>query len=82
MTGSVLVACDGGSSRVRRALFPGEYRGYEIPVRLMGAKMVYTTPQIERIRKLDPFFLQGTASKNNSFMYISSKPHVYNVNLY
>jgi len=39
----------------------------------MGAKVQYSSKEMEQIRKLDPFFLQGTASANDSYMYFSGK---------
>ncbi|KAG7290104.1 hypothetical protein NEMBOFW57_000099 [Staphylotrichum longicolle] len=44
---------------------------YHIPVRLMGVKLDCTPEEIEPLRKLDPFFLQGAASQNDSFVYFS-----------
>lgn len=71
-TGTLLVACDGGQSRVRRVLFPDESKlTMQLPVRTMGVKISLTAEQIEPIRKLDLFFLQGGSPQNNSFMYIS-----------
>ncbi|KAH8129020.1 FAD/NAD(P)-binding domain-containing protein [Trichoderma asperelloides] len=71
-TGTLLVACDGGQSRVRRVLFPDETKlMMQLPVRTMGVKISLTAEQIEPIRKLDLFFLQGGSPLNNSFMYIS-----------
>ncbi|KAL7924888.1 hypothetical protein ACQKWADRAFT_286263 [Trichoderma austrokoningii] len=71
-TGALLVACDGGQSRVRRTLFPDESKlAMQLPVRTMGVKISLTAAQIEPVRKLDLFFLQGTSPLNNSFMYIS-----------
>jgi 2-polyprenyl-6-methoxyphenol hydroxylase-like FAD-dependent oxidoreductase len=70
--GKMLVACDGGSSRARRTLFP-RHNSYTIPIRVMGLKVDYTVDQIKPLRKLDPFFLQGTASENNSYAYFSSE---------
>jgi 2-polyprenyl-6-methoxyphenol hydroxylase-like FAD-dependent oxidoreductase len=68
--GRLLVACDGGGSRVRRALFP-QYQGNTVPVKLLGLKVSYSPEEVEAIRQMDPFFLQGTSSKNNTFIYIS-----------
>ncbi|KAK4234369.1 hypothetical protein C8A03DRAFT_18711 [Achaetomium macrosporum] len=68
--GSLVVACDGGSSRIRGALFP-EHQKHRIPVRLMGVKMDCSPEQIEPLRALDPYFLQGAASENDTFAYFS-----------
>ncbi|KAK3296457.1 uncharacterized protein B0H64DRAFT_461636 [Chaetomium fimeti] len=68
--GSLVVACDGGSSRIRALLFP-EHQKFQIPVRLMGVKINCTPEEIEPLRQLDPFFLQGAASENDSFVYFS-----------
>ncbi|KAK4154914.1 hypothetical protein C8A00DRAFT_42383 [Chaetomidium leptoderma] len=68
--GSFVAACDGGSSRLRGLLFPGHQK-HHIPVRLMGVKVDCTPEEIEPLRKLDPFFLQGAASQNDSFVYFS-----------
>lgn len=69
--GSLLIACDGGQSRVRRALFPDQNETFKIPVRMLGVKLTLTPEKFEPIRQLDPFFLQGTSSQDNSFVYIS-----------
>ncbi|KJZ73186.1 hypothetical protein HIM_07383 [Hirsutella minnesotensis 3608] len=71
--GRLLVACDGGHSRVRRCLFPkpaAQHR-YRFPVCLMGVKAQLSTEQVAPLRALDPFFAQGCASKNDSFVYFS-----------
>jgi len=72
--GRLLIACDGGNSRIRRALFP-ERQGYKIPIRVMGVKIEYTAEEIEPMRRLDPFFLQGTSSANDTFIYLSGESH-------
>jgi 2-polyprenyl-6-methoxyphenol hydroxylase-like FAD-dependent oxidoreductase len=73
--GSLVVACDGGSSRIRGMLFP-DHQKYHIPVRLMGVKINCTPEEMEPLRNLDPFFLQGAASQNDSFVYFSGKLHL------
>ncbi|KAK4039470.1 hypothetical protein C8A01DRAFT_16553 [Parachaetomium inaequale] len=74
--GSLVVACDGGSSRIRGMLFP-DHQKYHIPVRLLGVKIDCTPDEIEPLRNLDPYFLQGAASQNDSFVYFSvlDAPH-------
>ncbi|KAJ4287339.1 hypothetical protein N0V90_012737 [Kalmusia sp. IMI 367209] len=76
--GSLLVACDGSHSLIRRVLFP-EKHSNPIPIRVMGTKVQLTPGQIEPLRKLDPFFLQATSSKNNTFMFFSVIDAVLNV---
>jgi 2-polyprenyl-6-methoxyphenol hydroxylase-like FAD-dependent oxidoreductase len=70
--GSLVVACDGGSSRIRGMLLP-DHQKYHIPVRLLGVKIDCTPDEIEPLRDLDPYFLQGAASQNDSFVYFSGE---------
>ena len=72
--GRLLVACDGGNSRIRRVLFPDQ-PSYKIPIRVIGVKTKYTPEQMEPLRKLDPIFLQGTSSANDTYSFVSSKYH-------
>ncbi|KAF2624362.1 FAD binding domain-containing protein [Macroventuria anomochaeta] len=70
--GRILFGCDGSHSQVRRGLFSsGKYDNHRIPVSMFGFAMQMTAAQAKPIRELDPFFLQGTASASNVFMYIS-----------
>jgi hypothetical protein len=68
--GSLLVACEGRNSRIRQQLFPNQ-SNYQIPVGCVGATMYATADEVEPLRQLDPFFLQGTASHNDTFAYFS-----------
>ena len=68
------MACDGGQSRVRRVLFPDESKlMVQLPVRTMGVKILLTADQIEPMRKLDLYFLQGASPSNSSFTYFSGE---------
>ncbi|KAH0601498.1 hypothetical protein MHUMG1_00374 [Metarhizium humberi] len=71
--GGLLVACDGSNSRVRKALFPelALENLYRIPIAVMGVKMQLSTVQIAGMREQDAYFLQGTSSENDSFVYMS-----------
>ncbi|KAF1962095.1 FAD binding domain-containing protein [Byssothecium circinans] len=69
--GRMIFGCDGSHSRVRRALLPSGFQNHRIPVRMFGFTMLVTAEQSKPIRELDPFFLQGTASASDVFMYIS-----------
>lgn len=44
---------------------------YRIPIAIMGVKMQLSTKQIAGMRELDAYFLQGTSSKDDSFVYMS-----------
>lgn len=69
-TGSLLVACDGSHSRVRRSLFP-DWKLKDIPVRMLGIKMEMLPSEIKPIRDLDPYFFHSTNSRNDTFIYFS-----------
>ncbi|KAK9440956.1 FAD binding domain-containing protein [Metarhizium brunneum] len=71
--GGLLVACDGSNSRVRKVLFPelAQENLYRIPIAVMGVKMQLSTVQIAGMREQDAYFLQGTSSENDSFVYMS-----------
>jgi 2-polyprenyl-6-methoxyphenol hydroxylase-like FAD-dependent oxidoreductase len=68
--GSLLVACEGRNSRIRRQLFPNQ-GDYQIPVGCVAATVYATADAVEPLRQLDPFFLQGTASNNDTLAYFS-----------
>lgn len=72
--GRILFGCDGSHSSVRYRSGPPEiFANHQIPVSMFGFTMQVTAAQAKPIRELDPFFLQGTASANDVFMYISCK---------
>ena len=68
--GCLLVACDGGNSRVRRALFP-QLKPHKLPICTMGLKADFSPREVKSLRAMDPFFLQAAASGNDTFMYFS-----------
>lgn len=70
-TGSMIIGCDGANSAVRRILHPEDHQNDQLPVRLLGATVDYTESQISAIRKLDPFFLQGTDPNTDSYLWFS-----------
>lgn len=72
-TGRLLIACDGAQSPARSALFPDSWETHKIPVRMLGVKLDLSPEQMKPMRDLDPFFLQGTASTNDSFVYVSGE---------
>ncbi|PVI05802.1 FAD/NAD(P)-binding domain-containing protein [Periconia macrospinosa] len=70
VVGKLMVACDGAHSRIRQALLP-HAENHLIPVGAMGLRMEHDPEQVKSLRALDPFFLHGTSSVNNSFAYFS-----------
>ncbi|KAF6798720.1 FAD binding domain protein [Colletotrichum sojae] len=71
LEGRMLVACDGGASSVRAQLVPDWHERHRIPVRVLGLKVLLSPEQMGPIRELDPFFLQGTSSRDDTFLYLS-----------
>lgn len=70
--GCLLIACDGGKSRVRAQLLPNDAKEllYEIPVRMLGIKVDYMPDEVEAFRQLDTFCLHGGNPQNRTFAYI------------
>ena len=73
--GSLVVACDGAKSLLRKELFAQQDKEHTkaLPIRMLGVKLSCTPEEIAGLRKMDPFFLHGTSSHDNSFGYFSSK---------
>ncbi|TQV97714.1 hypothetical protein V2A60_006553 [Cordyceps javanica] len=71
--GSLLVACDGAKSLLRREIFAQQDEKHmsALPIRMLGAKLSCTPEEISELLKMDPFFLHGTSSHDNSFGYFS-----------
>jgi 2-polyprenyl-6-methoxyphenol hydroxylase-like FAD-dependent oxidoreductase len=70
-SGSLLVACDGAHSVARRMLHPSNYDNYQLPVRFIGAGVTYPESKVAEIRKLDPYFLQGSDPRTDVFLWFS-----------
>jgi 2-polyprenyl-6-methoxyphenol hydroxylase-like FAD-dependent oxidoreductase len=71
VTGSFLIACDGAHSLVRRIIHPASYANYQLPVRLIGTGVIYPESQVAAIRGLDPYFLQGSDSRTDAYLWFS-----------
>ncbi len=69
--GAVLMGCDGANSNVRKLCHPDTYRNDQLPVRFIGAGVRYTETEIRELRKLDPFFLQGSNPSTDAFLWFS-----------
>ena len=59
---------------MRSTLFshtPDLGRNKQLPIRLLGATVVYPSNLALKLRALDPFFFQGGDPQSNTFMYFS-----------
>ncbi|KAI9892307.1 MAG: hypothetical protein M1814_001506 [Vezdaea aestivalis] len=66
----VVLGCDGSRSITRSLICPA-HRNFPLPVCLFGATVVVPRQEAERIRVLDPLFLQGSDAKTDVFFYFS-----------
>lgn len=70
--GSVIVGCDGTTSRVRATLFPGQAsQNHQLPVRLLGVSTFYPEELSSKARHLDPFFYQAGDPQTDAFHWFS-----------
>ncbi|TKA72540.1 hypothetical protein B0A49_04234 [Cryomyces minteri] len=73
-TGTLLVGADGLHSRVRSLLLahtPHLAVNCELPVRLLGVSVIYSSSLALKMRALDPFFFQGGDPASDVFMWFS-----------
>lgn len=70
-TGCIVVGCDGANSQVRRLCHPDSFSNDQLPVRFIGAGVRYTEDQVAAIRELDPYFLQGSDPRIDTFLWFS-----------
>ncbi|KAL1954076.1 hypothetical protein VTO42DRAFT_1764 [Malbranchea cinnamomea] len=74
-TGTLLAACDGAHSRIRKVLYNATMN--PIPVRLLSAATRYSAEQAAAACRIDPYIFQGTHSKDNTYLFFSflDSPH-------
>lgn len=76
-TGTLLIGCDGTRSLTRSLLLHKHpsptvtANNHHLPVRLLGASVVYPVALASKLRTLDPFFFQGGDPASNAFMFYS-----------
>ncbi|KAH3014457.1 hypothetical protein LV164_005205 [Aspergillus fumigatus] len=70
-TGSLLVACDGANSRIRKMTYPDSYQMNPLPVQLLGVTVRYSPEQAACFRAMDPYILQGAHPESNVFLFFS-----------
>lgn len=69
--GSVVVGCDGAHSRVRRMLTGDAARCYQLPLRCLGATVVFSTAVTKAMRDLDPYFMQMGDKTQDVYVYFA-----------
>lgn len=71
--GTLLVGADGSRSGVRSLLAsqPHMSLNHHLPVRLLGASVVYPSTIALKMRALDPFFLQGGDPESSVYFWFS-----------
>ncbi|KAL8899583.1 MAG: hypothetical protein Q9207_006119 [Kuettlingeria erythrocarpa] len=73
-TRTLLIGADESRSRVRSYLLshkPALAINHDLPVRLLGASVIYPRDVALKMRALDPFFFQGGGPDTDAFMWFS-----------
>ena len=74
-TGSLVVACDGANSQIRRLLFSDTPKAADLqslPVNCMGATIRLTKDQVVPLRAIDPLLFQGVHPDTGKFLWYST----------
>ena len=71
ISGSLLIGCDGANSQARRLCHPEDHKNDQLPIRFIGTGVHYTSEQVSEIRKLDPYFLQGSDPRLDAYLWFS-----------
>ncbi|KAF7117638.1 hypothetical protein CNMCM5793_006761 [Aspergillus hiratsukae] len=69
--GSLLIACDGAHSRIRKLAYPDSYQMNPLPVQLLGVTVRYSPEQAAGFRAIDPYIFQGAHPESNVFLFFS-----------
>jgi 2-polyprenyl-6-methoxyphenol hydroxylase-like FAD-dependent oxidoreductase len=69
--GSIIVGYDGARSQVRKLLMPHSFQNHQLPIRLLGVSVVFTTAMAKPLRDLDPYFMQGGDKETDVFLWFS-----------
>lgn len=71
VAGSIVVGCDGANSRVRKTLLGDAAKCYQLPIRCLGATVVFSTAVTKAMRNLDPYFMQMGDKTQDVFVYFA-----------
>ena len=71
VAGSIVVGCDGAHSRVRQLLTGDAAKCYQLPIRCLGATVIFSTTVAKAMRDLDPYFMQMGDRTQDVFVYFA-----------
>ncbi|KAL2075556.1 hypothetical protein VTL71DRAFT_499 [Oculimacula yallundae] len=70
--GSLLIGCDGATSRLRRVLCPQTGGLNQLPIRFLGVTMKLLTKDMAPLRAIDPLLFQGCHPDTGAYMWFAT----------
>ncbi|KAH7419331.1 monooxygenase-like protein [Cadophora sp. MPI-SDFR-AT-0126] len=70
--GSLVVGCDGATSRVRRVLCPDTGALRQLPVRFLGVTLELLAKDMALLRAIDPLLFQGCHPETGNYMWFAT----------
>ncbi|KAH6724228.1 monooxygenase-like protein [Leptodontidium sp. MPI-SDFR-AT-0119] len=70
--GSLLVGCDGATSKLRRVLCPETGALDQLPIRFLGVTVKLLTKDMTPLRSIDPLLFQGCYPDTGAYMWFAT----------